>query len=233
MEKFIAWIIFFMTTVSPPGRPQYIEKAKETKEEAVIRYESIATDIATIVAQEPSLFKGPEGKAKTASVVMSVIFFESSFRRDVDTGEGPMARGDGGNSACLMQLNIGRGRTIPWNIKKNRYALPADPPDEVQKGFTADELLADRKTCILAGLRTLKMAFGACSRLPPKDWLRAYASGSCSKGAEASALRMNLALRWYSQHRPDFKDVDLLPQPTTLVPDTNSEENRPIAMAAH
>jgi hypothetical protein len=231
MEKLIAWIIAFMVTTAPPGRPQYIPQAKETKEEAVARYESIATDIATVVIQEPSLFRGKEGKAKTASIIMSVIFFESSFRKDVDTGEGSMARGDGGRSACLMQLNIGSGRTLSWNTKKNRIAIPSDPPEEVQKGFNATELLADRKTCILAGLRTLRMAFGACSRLPPKDWLRAYASGSCSKGAEASALRMNLALRWYAQHRPDFKDVDLLPQAPTLIPDTIPVENSPVAMA--
>lgn len=213
MEQFVTWLVAFMVTMAPPGRPQYIEAAKETKEDAMARYEAIARDVAQVVVVEKPLFRGPEGRAKTASVVLSVMLWESGFRKDVDLGLGKLARGDHGRSACLMQLNVGKGRTLKWNTQEDRLPKWGDPPESIHQGWTAEELLANRQTCVLAGLRTLRMSFGSCGRLPATEWLRAYASGSCEAGSKESRIRMGTALQWYSSNRPDFKDVDLLPSP--------------------
>ena len=107
----------------------------------------------------------------------------------------------------MMQINIGTGKTRPWNKEKYRFAYPNDPPEEVVDGYTGRELVQDRKNCIRAGLH---MLHGSRCGGPVQDWLRAYASGSCSKGAEASARRMKLAIWWFSHNRPKFNDVEVI-----------------------
>lgn len=211
MQQYIAWLMAFMLSKAPVDRPHYIPEAKESAAEARTRYEQIATDIAEVLKTERPLFKGKDGKIRTSSVILSVMFHESGFRRDVDLGLGKLAKGDNGNSVCMMQLNIGKGKTMKWNTVQDRAALPSDPPSEVQEGWTAKEILADRKKCIRAGLRVLRLSFGSCSSMPQKDWLRVYASGSCQGGAKESASRMGLAMRWYSAHPPGFDDSVLLP----------------------
>lgn len=216
MSKFIVWVMLFLTTNAPPGRPQFIPDAIESRDAAQARYESIAKDLEEVVQSEPTLFQGQNAQARTAAVLLSVMFFESSFRRDVDLGVGPHARGDGGRSWCLLQQNVGKGRTLPWNTKYGRFAnpvckdgqvstkgVPCDPADEVHPGWTGPELVADRKNCMRAGLRNIRRSFAACGRMPVADWLRSYASGSCAAGGDASARRMNFAMRWFSSHRPD------------------------------
>lgn len=214
MEKlFIAWMVAFITQFSPPGRPTFVPEAKESKIEAEARYESIAQDIQTVVSEEEPLFKGPQGRIKTASVILSIMYHESGFRKDVDLGVGKLSKGDGGKSVCMMQLNIGDGRTFSWNTKKNRVALPADPKDEVSQGWTAKEILADRKKCIRAGYRIMKLSFAATSAMPPVEWLRVYASGKSDAGSKESRSRMGLALKYFGEHKPDFDDVNFLTPP--------------------
>ena len=210
MEQFVAWIVAFIISVSPPGRNSYVPDARETREEAVARYESIARDIVTVVTEEEPLFSGPTGRIRTASVIMSIMFFESGFRRDVDLGIGKLAKGDNGNSVCMMQLNIGKGRTFAWNTVKNRPSLPADPADEVVQGWTQQEISADRKKCIRAGYRIMRISFGSGRGLPSLDKLRVYASGSVNGGVKESHARMGMALRYYSANRPTFKDGDVI-----------------------
>lgn len=226
MDQFIIWLVSFMVSVAPPDRVHFIDEAKETKEEALLRYESIATDIATVVTTEAPVFKGEDARLKTSSIILSLMFFEGGFRKDVDTGLGKLAKGDNGNSACLMQLNVGKGRTIKWNTKEDRVPRWGDAPEDIHQGWTAEELLSDRKICIAGGLRTIRMSFRACGKLQPSEWLRAYASGSCEKGSKESKSRMNFAFRWYSMNRPDFKDVDLLPKPAQ-----EPTENEPVTVA--
>jgi hypothetical protein len=143
-----------------------------------------------------------------ATVLLSVSFHESGFRKDVDEGKGKFARGDHGRSWCLMQMNVGSGRTRDWNLAKSRFALATDPEEEVEKGYTGQELVEDRKKCFQAGLRLIVGT--SCKSLPPSEWLRAYASGSCEKGSDESKSRMGLAIRWFDRHRPAFKDIEII-----------------------
>ncbi len=237
MQAFILWVMTFITMHAPPGRPQFIPEAQESKEEAVTRYESIAADIYEVLQTEKPLFRGQSGKARTATVILSLMLHESGFRKDVDTGVGTQARGDNGRSWCLLQQNVGTGRTLAWNIKEDRpakpickggqvstRAVPCDLEADVHPGFTGPELVGDRKNCIRAGLRAMRMSFAACGRMSNKDWLRSYASGSCEGGSEASARRMNLAMTWFANHRPE---TDTLLFPTVQVA---SSEPIPVSM---
>jgi hypothetical protein len=90
--------------------PPSAQSALEPVDEARVRYESIASDLASVVNEEDvaPLFEGPSGRAQTALVALSVASFESYFRRDVDAGE---RTGDQGHSWCLLQIKIGDGKT--------------------------------------------------------------------------------------------------------------------------
>lgn len=210
--KLIAWIVAFIALQAPPGRATFTPEAQETKEEALARYESIAKDVAEVVMDEEPLFKGPHGRIKTATVILSIMTYESGFMRNVDLGLGKLGKGDNGRSACMMQINIGKGRTFDWNRAKGRPALPSDPTEEVEKGWTQAELLADRKKCIRAGYRIIKISFRGTSGLPATEWLRIYASGKSTEGSTESRLRMGLALRYFGAHKPDFTDEESAPK---------------------
>ena len=221
LKLLAAWLVSFMLVQAPPDRPQYIKEAKETVDEAKARYESIATDITAVVfdEDEPALFKGPDGRLKSTAVILSIMSHESSFRRDVDLGLGPLAKGDGGRSVCMMQLNIGGGRTGDWNKVQHRFAYDKDPPAEIEKGWTATEIKADRKKCIRAGLRIMRLSFALTADRPVKEWLNVYASGKADAGVQASGNRMGLALSWYTKNAPTFTDDDILKamRPTVTV----------------
>lgn len=211
MEPIIAWVLSFIVAVAPPDRRHFAEGDRETKEEALARYESIARDLVDVVysPETKPLFAGPDGRAKTAALVLSMMRFESDFRRDVDFGIAA-GRGDHGRSFCLMQIQTGSGRTWPWNKVKQRFALDKDPPSEVEIGWTGEELLQDRKKCLTAGLRIAKMSFNACGSLPESERLRVYASGSCGRGVKESANRFALAKRWYKDHPVPMQDASAL-----------------------
>ena len=207
MKDFVAWIIAFMVAKVPPGAPQYGGLA-ETKAETQARYDSIAKDLSEVVVNEPPFYGGAHGYARTASVMLSVAFFESAFSKKVDIG---LLKGDAGNSVCLMQLNVGKGRTRSWNKVTGKWAMPADKPDDVEQGWTAAELIADRKKCFLAAQRLMRTSIASCSRLGPLESLRTYTSGSCNGGSDASRRRMSVAIRWFDSHKPAFTNNDLLP----------------------
>lgn len=208
MDAMIAWILSFMTVLAPPGRPQFLPEAKETQVEATERYDSIARDIQEVVLSEPPVFRGAYAQSRTTALILSLMLHESSFRKDVDFGVGSKARGDHGNSWCLMQINIGTGKTLSWNTVRGRFARPGDDSAEVELGWTGRELVEDRKKCIRAGLRVVRGTL--CNNLPQLEWLRAYASGSCSYGSEESQRRMGVAIRWFNSHKPPMTDAELL-----------------------
>lgn len=208
------WIKGIIVKAAPPGRPTYIEHAKETKEDALERYDGIARSLVAVVYDPDTkpLFSGSSGRSRTASILLGVMFWETGFRRDVDLGEGKLSRGDQGKSWCLMQLNIGSNRTASWNVVKKRFALPADPADQVREGFTGPELVLDRTVCISEGYKALKGSFGACRKLPLEHRLASYASGSCDKGWQKSSERIGSGIRWFARTRADrvFKDADVV-----------------------
>lgn len=166
MDPIIAWALGIMLAWAPPGRSR-IKDAVETPEAGAARYAEIARDAAHVAFDpgERPLVAGPRARSQSLAVLLSVAYHESGFRRDVDLGAGPLARGSGTDS-CLMQIRVGKGKT--------------------PEGWSHDDLVADRQKCFRAGFRLLRRSIGACRSLPPLDWLSAYARGACARDEPVS-----------------------------------------------
>lgn len=215
----VDWIVGFMTRHAPPGRETYYVEAQETKEDAEKRYRSIAEDLVEVVynpANKP-LFGGSKGRSRTISILLGIMLYESGFGRNVDFGVGKFARGDNGRSWCLMQMNVGKGRTWKdaggWNIKHDRPWRYGDKAEDIVLGSTGPEMVEDRRKCFTEGLRLIRISFRSCRNYPLKERLRVYASGSCKSGAKGSRIRMTAAIKFFDQTRAErkkFVDADVI-----------------------
>jgi hypothetical protein len=181
MEALVTYLVAAMVAWIPP-RAHELGDPPEPRADALVRYESIARDLATVVADESEspLFGGPDARAQTALVMLSVASFESSYAREVDFGIG-RGVGDAGNSWCLMQLRVGRGTT--------------------REGWTGRELVEDRTKCFRAALHLLRGSFNACQKLPLFDRLSAYAIGRCQRDLFKSHSRVSRAFGWWDRHK--------------------------------
>lgn len=189
-ELLISHIVALMVMLAPPERPHFVPEAMETRDQAMVRYQEIAQALVDTVydpANAP-LYSGKYGRERTTSLLLTIAYFESGFRRDVDLGLGRarLSRSgwnDQGRSWCMMQLNLGK-KTVDG---------VEDSADTTEEGWTGRELLADRRKCFTAGLGVLRKSLRACRHLPWDQQLAGYASGSCEKGAAASRTRMHKA----------------------------------------
>lgn len=208
-EKAIEWMVSFMTRHAPPGRKTFYTDAQETKEEALERYHGIASAIVDVVYNPKTkpLFGGANGRARSSAVILAIMLFESGYMKSVDNG---VRRGDAGKSWCLLQINIGAGRTLRWNTKFDRPVRMGDDAADIFEGYTGRELVEDRKKCVGEAYKALRLSFGACSsmQLPLDQKLRVYGSGNCNGAVKESRLRMKAAIKfWDETHQTrGFKD---------------------------
>ncbi len=222
------WIVDRMVAWSPPGS-SYVKEAKETEEDGRRRYESIADTIISVVydpAERP-IFQGSNGRAMTAALLTSIAFYESAFRKDVDTGVGPKARGDSGRSWCMMQIKMG----VPEKDGRTKTRVVVGPnglrfvgPNEAgySSSWGGEDFVQDRSKCFRVAIRLARMSFGACAKLDVQDRLSMYASGRCEAGQEASRRRVSQAQRWLWRSRPPLTDaraVELLWSDVPSLPD--------------
>lgn len=228
------WAVSQMVRWSPPGHSFYPD-ARESEEEALIRYRSIVRDAMAVAydPSEPPLFvqrryaggkvevsEDPIGRAKTLALMLAIADSESGgYRRDVDFNIGPRARGDGGRSWCLMQVQL--SKPGPDGRTSTRIALKGDQYEYVyskSKGYGGEDLIADRRTCFRVALHMARESFRACSRLPVEERLSIYAGGDCEKGRGPSRVRVGKAIRWLAASAPPRLDSELSGafQPETL-----------------
>jgi hypothetical protein len=177
MESLVTYLVAAMVA----WVPLHAHAPLEAPDDVHARYESIAHDAVSVALEqtEAPLFDGPDGRAQTAVLMLSVASFESSFRKTVDDGVG---RGDHGLSYCLMQIHVGDGVT--------------------REGWSGHQLVEDRKLCFRAALHILRASFTVCKALPVDDRLSAYASGRCFSEATVSRSRIGRARRWWESHAP-------------------------------
>lgn len=171
LESMAAWLLAAMIAWNPPAQHREGEQAATT------RYDSIAHDIASVSLEpdEAPLFDGPVGRAQTALLIASVASFESTFRKDVDTGT---LQGDHGRSWCILQIQV--------------YGKTAED-------WTGQQLVEDRKRCVKAGLHRMRQSFTMCKHLPLIDRLAGYTLGQCKEEPKAE-WRTRRALGWWKGH---------------------------------
>ncbi|MDP9149657.1 MAG: hypothetical protein M3O36_06925 [Myxococcota bacterium] len=159
--------------------PARVHAPREPTGDVLVRYESIATDVASVAfdENEEPLFAGPAGRSETALLMLSIASYESTFQRVVDDGT---RLGDNGHSYCLMQIRVGGGET--------------------REGWTGRQLVDDRTLCFRAALHILHASLHTCRKLPLEDRLSAYASGRCYANAAISRSRMWRARAWRAAH---------------------------------
>ena len=177
MDSLVAYLVAAMIG----WVPLHAHAPSESNDDARARYESIARDVASVAFDEAEapLFGGPEGRAQTALLMLSVASYESGYLQRVDDGRG---LGDHGHSYCLMQLRVGRGLT--------------------REGWDGHDLVTHREHCFRAGLHVLRASFGVCHSLPVDDRLSAYATGHCFADAAISRSRVARARAWRASHVP-------------------------------
>lgn len=163
---------------------------KEPKDVTRERFRSIADDLIEVVLDpgEPNLYETDIGRTKSMSVMLSTIYAESRFRRDVDFGadSAPHRSLDW----CLMQIRLGNN-----NHNDSRYKVLLYGQSfryDRTYGLSGHDLITDRKSCFRVGLRMLKYSFDHCGGFN-EFGLSMYLSGSCSKARSVSSERMRIA----------------------------------------
>lgn len=214
----VGWATSKMMKWTKPGTNIH-NMALESPEEAQTRYEYIAKDAFEVAFDpvEPPLYRGKDGRVKTWATILSVAHFESSFRKDVDLGEGQKAKGDHGQSWCLMQVKLGKEVKGKTKGRVNLDTPYARFTTVEGNGFGGEDLVADRKMCFRAALHIMRTSMAMCKALPEEDRLAAYASGTCDKGRQSSRWRYGKAIRWIKSTKPALNDevVVLKPSNTT------------------
>lgn len=164
-----AYLLAAMSSWAPPSVHDFTGTPRAVTE---ARYESIATDLATVALdpEEVPLFAGEVGRAQTALLMLAIASYESGqFRFDVDRQDKPS--GDGGLAYCLGQLH-------------GKYA----------------EGLTDRVSCFRGQLRALRDSWAMCKTGTPADRITGYTVGRCDPGEPQAIHRMERATRWWGKH---------------------------------
>lgn len=216
-----AWLMSMMMSLVPRGYTAEGFKhfqAQESTDDTKARYESIVEDLTEVVfdpAEKP-VYGEAKGRQRTAVLMLSIAFWESSYRKDVDTGIGKYAKGDYGTSFCIMQVRVGSGKTA--------------------EGWSGQDLIDDRKKCFRAALHLIHNSWGGADSY---DALTSYASGThYDQHSEDAAVinddqkllrkikvirhksrqRVDTAIRWYNRHPASLTDMEALEAPNTGAP---------------
>lgn len=211
LSDYTKWVVGRISTWSPPGRT-YVPEAKETQEEATERYNEIAQD-AMEVAFDPNerpLFNGPYARSQTMALILSVAWWESGYRKDVDLNLGKLARGDSGRSWCLMQIQLGKPIDDKDTTATRVHLKDNTVEFSTEIGFTGGDLIKDRQACFRAGLHIIRSSFYACHNLPILDRLSAYTSGSCKQDQHESQDRVRKAMEWLARSIPPLTDEQVI-----------------------
>ena len=202
MQSLIQYIFAAMIAWTPL---QSLTSYGETVDQVRARYLAIASDIATgaMSPDEPPLFSGPSGRARTALLLASIGSFEGGWQRFVEEGDcnkdGFHAdrRGncDGGHAFTSWQIHVPHGGFLFVNgrLSNTIYAsaYSKEHPDDV---ITGQKLLADRKLAIRVAEQLIR-------ETSSRDCLLCGYSGESSHGAHPKAdARLNRAKAYWASH---------------------------------
>jgi hypothetical protein len=160
------------------------------------RRQAIVED-AQAVASDPAevpVFTGPDGRARTAMLMLAIARFESGFCKLVDEGKQLGPQGE----VCVMQV------MVDAEYRKNVGMVTAE-------GWTRADLAADRRKCMRAALHKIQTSFRVCGdakhplnvahkALQGADLLTLYTGTRCSEGSPYALHRYKLASDYIVAH---------------------------------
>lgn len=189
-----AWLLAAMNTWAP-----YRAEAS-----APFR-ESVAGDVAAVAydPEEAPLFAGPDGRARTALLLTSVAFHESTFREDIADGHCRPTECDHGRAFGLMQIQPGTGLVLvgdEWDYAARREG--ATP-------IRGADLVADRQLTFRMALHMMRASFRHVHSLGEY-------TGEGSDGPQAR-WRLERAKRWAKTHPVPLADAEVYEAATALL----------------
>lgn len=213
----VGWAFERMLEISDPREFRGSKWTDESIEESIRRYSSIAEAAVDVVfdPEEEPIFDGPDSRFQTLSLLLSVAYSESRFRRDVDLGLGPSALGADKKDWCLMQVRMGpsvNGDTDRKIVfKNNGYDFSR------YYGYGGRDLLLDHKKCFKAGLHIIRDSFKRCKSDDVDYRLSAYLSGKCGKAKSESKRRVRMAYSLFNRNPPVISDSDVTVQYYSII----------------
>ena len=168
---------------------------RETEEETLARYRSIAADVAEVCLDpnEPPVFEGENARVKTALLLLSVAFWESAFRPDVDRGTCKPPECDNGLAVSLWQLHPEDGFIFDGDVytfARNRTAQWRE--EHARDIYGREQLLGDRKLAARIALHIIRYSMKNAHSL-------GIYTGEGGNGPKARQ-RLRHALDWYRGH---------------------------------
>lgn len=205
MPAIVSYILTAILTWCPPA--VYFAPYGETTEQATTRLTKIAEDIAAVAydENEPSVFAGDTGRAKTALLHAAIASKENSFQRFVDEGRCNQRgyvvdrRGgcDGGHAFSLWSIHVFGGGYIllddgTLSSAEASPQIALTHPELIVQGA---QLLADRKTAIRVAQRIERQS------LRQYHSLCAYSGEPCASGRHPKAeARLERAQQYWAEH---------------------------------
>lgn len=182
MTHLANWVVSVIVSLTASTHNTRLRSESESEMQA--RYLSIGEDLEKVVLGAPPLFADDQDRKKTSSLLLSIAFYESGFVKAVDNGK---LRGDHGESYCLLQVRTGQG-TVQYG------------PEEMRQ-WRGEDLIADRKKCIRAGLEALRISVQKCPAGANGESLNLYATGRCDIQSREARNRWRTAI-WIGKQFP-------------------------------
>jgi hypothetical protein len=170
LAAMLSWYPLNSHNYLKPNQPHSVTEAQTLE-----RYQSIATDLATVVLTDAPLPLDPQrhhpefgSRPQTGIVALSFAGFESGgFAEDVDN---MTHLGDGGQAKCLMQVHS------PYKEK-----------------------VTDRVSCFREGLSAMRASWNMCEGATSiADHLAGYTAGRCIRNEHGAKLRVGRGVKYWN-----------------------------------
>ena len=171
MQALIAWLVLAALHFAPPAKHRVFPGHEETAEQALARYTSIATDIATAV-------EGRKDAKDRAALMLAWGIGETGLYHDADKGpcwrEGVWkTRCDGGLAAGIWQMHTHR-----------------DPTSG--KWLSVEEIFGDRARAARTATTLISKSLKSCTHVAAEDQLSAFGLGRCVSNNRSVRARYKL-----------------------------------------
>lgn len=173
----------------------------EPESEVLVRYTSIATDVAEIVSdpKEPLLPK-TRSRGDMGFVLLSIASLEGGFQKFVDDGTCnqktfvPDARGscDNHQAWSIWQVHVGSGLILSATGVTNAFYAAIEAREHPERVIYGSHLIADRKLAARVALHIVRTS------LEKTGTLCMYSGEPCDNAPKA-AFRWKRAENWFGK----------------------------------